>query len=87
MMEWISVEDRLPSEEEIGIFTQFLVVCKTFGGYDGFFQHVEKAEFYPYEPANEYCSMPRSAYWELIDSPSHIPFQVTHWMPLPEAPK
>ena len=73
MNQWISVKDRLPE-------SQRMVLCYT--PYDGFmfvgyYQEVEPNSYW-------------KSYWNIITamrSTKKITKKVTHWMPLPEAPK
>ena len=72
---WISVEDALPKS----IINKVLVCCKN--GYIGFghyeeFQGVK--DWYNLESGKPFTE------WDLEDCESYA---VTHWMPLPEAPK
>lgn len=84
MSKWISVKERLPKEK----WEQYLVVCKTKGGYDGSFVSIEMAEFYPDQEPNKDWGMEKATthYWTIIGD-MNIPFDVTHWMPLPKLPK
>jgi hypothetical protein len=89
MSEWISVKDRLPTEEDSKPWATFLVVCRTHGGYDGAYVSVQKASFYPDRPAGESYPEEKATdhYWEVdFGCGDRIPFDVTHWMPLPEPP-
>lgn len=85
MSEWISVKDRLP--EESSIVDIFLVVVKTHGGAlpDGCYRHVELASFMEASKSDKHFPG-NTAYWELDMSPQAIPFEVTHWMPVPGLP-
>ena len=46
-MKWISVEDRLPGEDENSICSKFLVVIRTCGGAlpKGYYEYIELATF------------------------------------------
>ena len=89
MAEWISVEDRLP-KDEMSFCTKYLVVIRTHGGAlpKGYYEHIELATFMSAcEPDPELFHEGNTAYWEFDGNEQSIPFEVTHWMPLPEPPK
>lgn len=83
---WISVKDRLPEENECDCSLECLVVCRTFGGYEGSYVSIEKAIFFKDIPADE-CLGYYNHYWQITSGDMIIPFEVTHWQPLPEIPK
>lgn len=86
MSKWISVNDRLPQGSRC--WEQFLVVCKTKGGYDGGYETIEQAKFTPDMPPDKMydADKPTTHYWTIIGE-MNIPFDVTHWMPMPRLPK
>jgi hypothetical protein len=87
---WISVKERLPTEEENTCpLAVFLVVCRTHGGYNGAYQSVHRAAFYPDMEADADVpdDKPTTHYWEIEGADMTIPFEVTHWRPLPNPPK
>jgi hypothetical protein len=87
---WISVKDRLPTEEENTCpLPVFLVVCRTNGGYNGAYRSVHKAAFYPDMKADPDIpdDKPTEHYWEIEWEGMSIPFDVTHWRPLPKPPE
>ena len=89
-MKWISVEDRLPGEDENSICSKFLVVIRTCGGAlpKGYYEYIELATFMSAcEPEARVCWEGNTAYWEFDGNEQNQPFEVTHWMPLPELPK
>ena len=73
MNEWISVNDRLPKSKQ-------MVLCYTpCDGFMfvGYYQEIEPNPYW-------------KSYWNIITamrSTKKITKKVTHWMPLPEAPK
>lgn len=75
VQKWIPVTDRLPEK----ITNKVIVLCKN--GYRGF-GHYEnykgKQTWYNLESDKPFTD------WDLEDCES---YEVTHWMPLPEAPK
>jgi len=89
MSEWISVRERLPEESQGYSCCDFLVVVKTHGGIlpNGYIS-VHKAQFMPARPKDDEAFWPgNTAYWEIFEAEMTTPFEVTHWMPLPEPPK
>jgi len=86
MAKWRDASKELPKKVEG--WETYLVVCKTKGGYDGGYQTIELAEFYPDQPANKDWGLekPATAHWNILGEMS-MPFDVTHWMPLPRLPK
>lgn len=86
MIQWISVDDRLPEiDEETGKSLDVLVVC---------ISHGETTEFghlntYPY--GHKYLAMDTMVKWPDMEIPSfrsqRFYGRVTHWMPLPEMPE
>ncbi len=90
MSEWISIKDRLP-EDEMSFCTRYLVAIRTHGGIlpKGYFESIEFASFVP---ARKPSVKPidddgNTAYWEFDGNEQNIPFEVTHWMPLPKLPE
>ena len=89
-MEWISVEERLPGEDENDVCTKSLVVIRTLGGIlpDGYYEYIEVATFMSAcEPDSDDHWPGNTAYWEFVSNEQNIPFEVTHWQPLPKLPK
>ena len=75
VQEWISVKDRLPEK----ITNKVIVLCKN--GYRGFGHYEDykgKQTRYNLESNKPFTD------WDLEDCES---YEVTHWMPLPSAPK
>jgi hypothetical protein len=75
VQEWISVKDRLPKK----VTNKVIVLCKN--GYRGFGHYEDykgKQTWYNLESDKPFTD------WDLEDCES---YEVTHWMPLPEAPK
>ena len=70
-MNWISVKDRLPDDEEAVLI---------YWGFD-FGKGLEGEEYYAI--AQYICSEPKP-YWSEHDKDTMV---VTHWMPLPEPPE
>lgn len=71
MSEWISVDERLPESERGPESANVLVYCVGKGCMQGFYCHDDE-EWYDME-----------GYSMSI----HSAEEVTHWMPLPEAPE
>ncbi len=86
-MNWIPVSERLP-EEKNKYGDSYLVVVKTHGGLlpEACYRHIDMATFMPAMPADEHWPG-NTCYWEFNGNEQSIPFEVTHWMPLPELPK
>ena len=83
--DWISVKEKLPENEDF-------VLATVTGRYDkegpGAVQHItfdQAAVIASYFAGSEFDE----AGWELDGYPEHDPakLEVTHWMPLPEAPE
>lgn len=70
---WISVKDRLPSEEEVER-TKFGFLCYI----EGFFIMPDGFAILPYNKETK-------AFWSLYNNRAID--NVTHWMPLPKAPE
>lgn len=85
---WIPCSDRLPEEKDSGPCNIFLVVTRTHGGIlpEGYYQHVTIATFMSANKADEHWPG-NTGYWEFDGNEQSIPFEVTHWMPMPEEPK
>ena len=86
---WISTTDRLP-KDEMSFCTKYLVVVRTHGGIlpKGYYECIELASFMvACEPDPVILYEGHTAYWEFDGNEQNIPFEVTHWMPLPELPK
>ena len=75
IQKWIPVTERLPEK----ITNKVIVLCKN--GYRGFGHYEDyngKQTWYNLENDRPFTA------WDLEDCES---YEVTHWMPLPEAPK
>ena len=70
---WISVKDRMPSDEEVER-TKFGFLCYI----EGFFIMLDGFDILPYNKEAK-------AFWSLHNNRAID--NVTHWMPLPEIPK
>ncbi len=76
MTEWISVEDRLPEEDDV-----FFVLIHD----DSDFVAIPEVSWWALDGIFTDTGKPCGAYWEIEDEYKF--YKVTHWMPLPEPPK
>jgi hypothetical protein len=82
MNEWISVKQQLPGDA----LAQYLVYIKQQAGWND----TLIASWYPEVPETEehgYYYAGHLAYWDIEGSGLTLPFEITHWMPLPNPPK
>ncbi len=89
MAKWINVKDQLP-KDEMSFCIKYLVVIRTHGGAlpEGYYEYIELASFMSAcEPDSKLVHGGNTAYWEFDGNEQGIPFEVTHWMPLPRLPK
>lgn len=77
-MDWISVKDRLPYDDE--------PVLVTYVGYTDNLPHNDAIAVYAHEITDNYAG---AWYWQDSDGVDDNPVSVsiTHWMPIPPLPK
>lgn len=81
VQEWISVEDRLPEEDTVD--TYLVVVEEKYAFDDKYRRHVDVATFQPWREG--YIDEYWNTFNDWDEGQEHL--HVTHWMPLPPAPK
>jgi len=91
MSEWISVKDRLPEVGELGMSDRVLVAVEDVEYTpkslpNGHMDFDEKLLGYKVSSIAVWVVDGYQQYWMNIDLPDNS-VKITHWMPLPEAPK
>lgn len=81
-MEWISVEDRLPSEEEL--HKSILVYCSKGIHTARFFSQLTEAGTVGGWECCNYCGGESKV---TFNNATYTESKITHWMPLPTPPK
>lgn len=78
MIEWISVKDKLPDDDE--------PVLVTYVGYVDNLPHNDAIAVYAHEMTDNYAG---AWYWQDSDGVDDNPVSVsiTHWMPIPPLPE